>query len=93
MKSGLQYLISNCFFSCADLVYRQTIGIPMGSDPAPFMANLFLYHYENRWLQNLKKTDLSTARKILHTFRFIDDLNAVNDSGEFEKHVVSIYPA
>ena len=25
-------------------------------------------------------------------FRFIDDLNAMNNSGEFEKHVSSIYP-
>ena len=40
-----------------------------------------------------KKTDLHTARRFSHTFRFIDDLNAMNDGGEFEKHIKNIYPA
>ena len=64
----------------------------MGSDPAPFMANLFLYHYESTWLKNTRKNDLSTARKFSNTFRFIDDLNAMNDSGKFEEHFKEIYP-
>ena len=92
VKSAINYLMGNCFFTCGDCVYRQVIGIPMGSDPAPFMANLFLYHYENKWLQEVKKTNLTVARKFSHTFRFIDDLNTMNDSGEFEKHIESIYP-
>ena len=64
----------------------------MGSDPAPFMAYLFLYHYESTWLLELKKKDLITARKFSNTFRFIDDLNAMNDGGEFERHFKEIYP-
>ena len=27
----------------------------MGSDPAPYFANLFLYRYESRWLNRMKK--------------------------------------
>ena len=65
-------------------LFRQQIGIPIGSDPAPFFANLFPYHYERQWLVNLKKKDLSKARKFGNTFRFIDDLCAFNDGGEFE---------
>ena len=57
----------------------------MGSDPSPFFANLFLYHYERQRLLNLKKKDLAKARKFGNTFRFIDDLCAFNDGGEFEK--------
>ena len=64
----------------------------MGSDPAPFFANLFLYHYERQWLLNMKKKDLAKARKFGETFRFIDDLCALNDGGEFEKHYREIYP-
>ena len=92
VKNAIKYLMSNCYFTCGDCVFRQVIGIPMGSDPASFMANLFLYHYENKWLQEIKKTNLTVARKFSHTFRFIDDLNAMNDSGEFERHINYIYP-
>jgi len=74
------------------MCFRQLIGIPMGSDPAPFMANLFLYHYEKKWLQATKKRDIRKARRFGSTFRFIDDLCAINDNSEFEKNFKDIYP-
>ena len=64
----------------------------MGSDPAPFMANLFLYYYECKYVKEVKQKDIFTARKFRHTFRFIDDLLAVNDDGEFESCFKDIYP-
>ena len=63
IKSVLEYVIDNAFFQVGSKVFRQVIGIPMGSDPAPFIANLFLYIYENRFMTNLKKTNLSRAKK------------------------------
>ena len=30
--------------------FCQVIGIPMVSDPAAFMVNIFLYYYDNKWL-------------------------------------------
>ena len=71
-KEGLSYLMDNCFFTFGELIFRQVIGIPMGSDPAPFMANLFLYHFESKWVKNLKKENLQKARRFSNTFRFID---------------------
>ena len=79
-------------FYVLSLLFRQVIGIPMGSDPAPFMANLFLYFYENKWVRTLKKTDLNKARKFRYTFRFIDDLITINDNGLFEEYHKEIYP-
>ena len=35
-------------------------------------------------MNELKKKDLVRARKLCNIFRFIDDLNAINDTGEFE---------
>ena len=55
--------------------FCQIIGIPMGFDPASFFANLFLYFYQIKWMNKLKKNDLIKARKLSNIFRFIDDLN------------------
>ena len=51
----------------------------MGSDPAPFMANLFSYYCENKCLLDIKKRNLRTARLFSNTFSFIDDLCAMNN--------------
>ena len=91
-KEALSYLMGNCFFSFGDMIFRQVIGIPMGSDPAPFMANFFLYSYERKYIQNLRKADVAKARLFRNTFRFIDDLLTINDNGEFEKCYRDIYP-
>ena len=64
----------------------------MGSDPAPFFANLYLYHYESKWLQSLKSNNYQMARRFGNVFRYIDDLLAINDNGEFEKNYAEIYP-
>ena len=64
----------------------------MGSDPAPFFANLFLYFYESKWLRKLQRSDLRRARRFSNIFRFIDDLIAINDGEEFETCFKEIYP-
>ena len=38
----LDFLIDNSYMMYKGEIYRQFIGIPMGIDPAPFMANFFL---------------------------------------------------
>ena len=32
-------------------------GFPMGSDPAPFFANLFLFRYKSEWIDKMKIID------------------------------------
>ena len=39
----LVYLLDNIFFKFGTIVYRQTIGIPMGTNCAPLVADLFFY--------------------------------------------------
>ena len=80
------------FFQVGTKIFRQVIGIPMGSDPAPFIANLFLYVYQNRFMDKLKRTDLPRARRLRHVFRFIDDLLTMNDNDEFMNSYHEIYP-
>ena len=89
---AVQYILGNCHFKCGNKLFRQVVGIPMGSDPAPYFANLFLYHHESRWLNKMKKENNILARKFNKVYRFIDDLLAINDGGEFEKCCSQIYP-
>ena len=71
---------------------RQAIGIPMGIDPAPFWANLFLYQFEQRYMTDLISTDKVKARHFHSTKRFIDDLCAINDGNLFGRIYSDIYP-
>ena len=75
---------------------RQAIGIPMGIDPAPFWANLYLYSYEEHFISNLVKNGGKEgkirARHFHSNRRFIDDLCAMNDGGEFGRSNTEIYP-
>ena len=43
-------------------------------------------------MNELKKNDLIRARKLCNIFRFINDLNSLNDGGEFETNYSNIYP-
>ena len=74
-------------------VLRQAIGIPMGIDPAPFWANLFLYAYEVNYMSDLIASDKVKARHFHSIKRFIDDLCALNDGGEFGHVYKDIYPS
>ena len=89
---AVKYLLDNCQFQFGNRLFKQVVGIPMGSDPAPYFANLFLYTYESIWLNRMKKENNILARKFGKIYRFIDDLLAVNDGGEFEKCCSQIYP-
>ena len=91
--SATKFLLDNCHFKFGNKLFRQIVGIPMGSDPAPYFANLFLYRYESRWLTKMKKENNVLARKFGRVFRYIDDLLAINDGGEFERHYSEIYPS
>ena len=70
----------------------QIIGMPVGSDPAPFFASLFLAHKEAGWVKAQSKLGTINVRKINNLFRFINDLLSLNDDSTFEKHYKAIYP-
>ena len=88
----VEFLIDNSYFKCGNLVMKQNIGIPMGTDPGPDFANLFLHFYEFNFLERNSKTQYMTCKKLNYSFRFIDDIASLNGEGTFEDVFVSIYP-
>ena len=88
----IDYLIDNIYVTAGNHVFRQTVGIPMGTDCAPYLANLYLYAIEFNYLNNLMKSNIHTARKLSLSYRFIDDLLMFNAAGIMDEHRTHIYP-
>ena len=90
----LELIVDNAFFCLGNKVYRQIIGIPMGIDPAPQMANLYLHFYEEDFMKKLTRENYAHAKKFNLTKRFIDDLNTFNNDGLLHKYYTEgrIYP-
>ena len=70
----------------------QCIGIPMGIDPAPQMANLYLYYYEPSFMETITKENYGIAKKFNNTSRFIDDLAMLNNDGFLQQFKERIFP-
>ena len=64
----------------------------MGTDCAPFLANLFLFSYENEWIVKTAKTDRKLAKSFNDSVRYIDDLLTINNNGLMKEHMKDIYP-
>ena len=91
LVAHVEYLIDNIYVSIGNRVYRQCIGIPMGTDCAPLVPNLFLFYYEYKYMRNLIKMNLMLAKKFSNTMRYIDDLLTLNNTS-FHSAIDDIYP-
>ena len=75
------------------MVYQQIVGIPMGTNCAPLIADLFLYCYERDFMSDLQKSKRFDLIDMFNdTSRYLDDIFTI-DNPEFEKHIPDIYPA
>ena len=51
----IEFLVDNIYVTFGGHLFRQMVGIPMGTNCAPILADLFLYSYENEFLDKLIK--------------------------------------
>jgi hypothetical protein len=51
----LEFLIDKIFAMFGGRVFQQTVGIPMGINCAPLLADLFLYSYAADFIQEKRK--------------------------------------
>ena len=47
----LEFLVDKIFVVFVGKVFQQIIGIPMGTNCAPLLADIFLYSYEAEFIQ------------------------------------------
>ena len=77
---------------CTNL-YRQIVGIPMGTNCAPLVADLFLFCYERDFMKDLSSDNQADVIKAFNsTSRYLDDLLNI-DNPYFEGMVNQIYPS
>ena len=68
------------------------VGIPIGTNCAPLSADLFLYSYENEFLDKLiKEGQRKLARKFNLSYRFITKRDQVINI-RFKQFISDIYP-
>ena len=62
-----RFLINNIYVKFRGNVYRQVVGIPMGCDCAPQVADLFLYWYEYNYITK----GVDSKNHIIHFLKFL----------------------
>ena len=84
--------MENIYVQFDGMVYQQLVGIPMGTNCAPLISDLFLYCYEGDFMSNLqisKQFDL--IDKFYDTSRYLDDIITI-DNPAFAEHIPGINP-
>ena len=75
------FFIESIFAMFGRRVVQQTVGIPMGTNCATLLADLFLYSCEADSIQGfLKKNEKKLVRSFNFTFRYIGDVLSLNNS-------------
>ena len=74
-------------------IYKQVIGIPMGTICGPFLANIFLHYYEQEYIEYMVQNEEWENLKCLSAlFRYQEDCLVFEDNGVFGSIVSDIYP-
>ena len=85
--------MDNIYIRFGTKLFRQIVGIPIGTNCAPLVANLFLFCYERNFMKYLSSDNQADVIKAFDsTSRYLDDLLNI-DNPYFEGIVNQIYPA
>ena len=89
---ALSYLLDSIYIRFGNKLYRQIVGIPIGRNCAPLVADFFLFCYEKDFLTTLSGyNQADIIETFTSTSRYLDDLlNIVNPY--FEGMVNQISP-
>ena len=75
-------------------LFRQVIRIPVGTNCAPLLADLFLYSYENKFLHNMIRSGHRRLARLFKNvcYRYIDDFIVFNNKKLLD-YCKDIYPS
>ena len=93
VPDALTFFRDNIFIRFGAKLYRQVVRIPLGTNCAPLVADLFLFCYERDFMMSLsddKEADVIDAFNT--TARYLDDILNINNV-DFDNMVSQIYPS
>ena len=86
------YLSDNIYIRFGNKLNRQIVGIPMSSNYAPLVVDLFLFCYEGDFMTSLSDDNQADIIEAFNsTSRYLDDLRNI-DNLYFKGMVNQIYP-
>ena len=75
MCDALHNLLDNIFIRFNSKLCRKILGIPMGTNCTPLVADLFLFCYERDFMLSLSdNTQIDIIEAFNSTSRYLDDL-------------------
>ena len=77
----LEFLVDNIFVVFAEKVFKQTVGIQIGTNYARLLADIFMCSSEAECIQSLFSTGSISVQS--HLYVHIDDVLSINNP-EFE---------
>ena len=77
---ALTYLLDNIFIRFGTKLYRKVVGIPMGTNCAPLVADLFLFCYKRYFMMSLSDDKQANVIDAFNTTsRYLDDILNINN--------------
>ena len=71
-------MLDNIFIRFGTKLYRKLVGIPMGTDFAPLVADLFLFCYERDFMMSLSDDMKANVIDAFNTTsRYLDDISNI----------------
>ena len=93
LSEALTFRLDNIYIRFDSKLYRQIVGIPMGTNCVPLVADLFLFCNERDFMLSLSEDNQSDVIEAFNsTSRYLDDLLNI-DNNFFESMVNRIYPS
>ena len=90
---ALTFLLDNIYIRFSSKLYRHFVGVPIGTNCAPLVVDLFLFCYERDFILSLSEDNQSDVIEAFSsTSRYLDDLLNI-DNDFFDSMVNRIYPS
>ena len=91
--NALTFLLDNIFIRFGTNLYRQVVGIPLGTNCAPLVTDLFLFCYESDFMMALSDDNQADIIDAFNTTsRYLNDICNINNV-YFDTMVSQIYPS
>ena len=78
LLEALELISFNTYIQFNGSIFKQILGIPMGGNASPFIAELYLSWCEYCYMTKVVKTDYTLAKLLSYNCRYLEDIGTIN---------------